>query len=268
MTGSDHSREAGGDHAARLRASFTAQATTFEEPSLNAAFTSALDWIVEAAAPRTTDRCLDLAAGTGLVGRALAPYVADVICVDATPAMVAQGRSAADAAGLDNVAFVLGDATTPVVPPASIDVAVTRFSLHHVPDPRALLRALVDACRPGGRIVVHDLATSREPATAARQDAIETWRDDSHLRAPVLGEAAEVLRELGAAVDRTEQRTYTRPLEPWLEQAVTPPERAARVRAAFADELAGGTPTGFRAEQREDGVWFTQTWELTVAHRP
>ncbi|KAA1424635.1 methyltransferase domain-containing protein [Mumia zhuanghuii] len=268
MTDPDLPREADGDHAARLRASFTAQAATFEEPTLNAAFTAGLGWLVEAAAPRAIDRCLDLAAGTGLVGRALAPHVAHVTCVDATPAMLAQGRAAAESESLTNVAFVLGDATAPVVPPGTIDLVVTRFSLHHVPDPEGLLRAMVAACRPGGRIVVHDLASSPDPELAACQDAIETWRDDSHLRAPVVGEVADLLRRLGAQVDRTDQRTYTRPLEPWLAQSVTAPDRAEQVRAAFADELAGGRPTGFRAEQREDGVWFTQTWELTVAHRP
>ncbi|MFD1825431.1 class I SAM-dependent methyltransferase [Mumia zhuanghuii] len=104
--------EAGGDHAARLRASFTAQADTFEEPTLNAAFTSALDWVVEAAQPHAGDQCLDLASGTGLVGRALAPHVAHVTCVDSTPAMLARGRAAAAAEGLTNITFVLGDATS------------------------------------------------------------------------------------------------------------------------------------------------------------
>ncbi|WP_370616785.1 class I SAM-dependent methyltransferase [Mumia sp. Pv 4-285] len=268
MTDHEHTRGAGGDHAARLRASFTAQAATFEEPSLNAAFTAGLAWLVEAAAPEPSDRCLDLAAGTGLVGRALAPHVAHVTCIDTTPAMVERGRAAAATAGLTNVEFVLADAVDATVPAGSIDVAVTRFSLHHVPDPRGLLRAMLAACRPGGRLVVHDLASSADPAIAARQDAIETWRDDSHLRAPVLGEVAELLRGLGAAVDRTDQRSYTRPLEPWLAQSLTSSERADRVRSAFAEELAGGVPTGFGPEQRDDGVWFTQTWELTAAHRP
>jgi len=267
-TVSGDASEAGGDHAARLRASFTAQADTFEEPALNAAFTSALTWIVDAAQPRTEDRCLDLASGTGLVGRALAPHVAEVICVDTTPAMLARGRTAAEAEGLANVTFVLGDATLPVVPAASIDLAVTRFSLHHVPDPTAVLRTMVEACRPGGRLVVHDLASSTDPVLAARQDALETWRDDSHLRSPVLGEVAAWLHALGAVVDRTDRRTYERPLEPWLAQSLTPPDRADRVRQAFADELAGGEPTGFGPTQRADDVWFTQTWELTVAHRP
>ncbi|WP_167006957.1 methyltransferase domain-containing protein [Mumia sp. ZJ430] len=260
--------EAGGDHAARLRASFTAQADTFEEPTLNAAFTSALDWVVEAAQPHAGDQCLDLASGTGLVGRALAPHVAHVTCVDSTPAMLARGRAAAAAEGLTNITFVLGDATIPVVPAGSVDLGVTRFSLHHVPDPLAVLRTMVEACRPGGRVVVHDLASSTDPTLAARQDAIETWRDDSHLRTPVLGEVAAWLRDLGAVVDRTDQRTYERPLEPWLAQSLTPPDRAVHVRQAFADELAGGEPTGFAPTQRDDDVWFTQTWELTVAHRP
>ncbi|MBW9207911.1 class I SAM-dependent methyltransferase [Mumia sp. zg.B17] len=268
MSDQHETRPAGGDHAARLRESFTVQAETFEEPALNAAFTSALDWIIEAVAPRRTDRCLDLAAGTGLVGRALSPHVAEVTCVDTTAAMVDRGRRAAAGERLSNVAFVLADATTPVVAPGSVDVAVTRFSLHHVPDPVGMLRAMVDAVRPGGRLVVHDLAAPRDPAVAAHQDAIERWRDDSHLRTPVLGEVAALLRDLGAVVDRTARRAYVRLLEPWLEQARTPSDRADRVRTAFAEELSGGTPTGLHPEEREDGVWFTQTWELTVAHRP
>ena len=53
---------------------------------------------------------LDVAAGTGLVAREIAPHVKTVVALDSTPEMLEQGRQQAATAGLANLEFEQGDA--------------------------------------------------------------------------------------------------------------------------------------------------------------
>lgn len=256
------------DHHERVLAAFTEQADTFTNPRLNAAFTSALDWLVDLIDPAPHGSWLDVAAGTGLVGRALARRVDRVVCVDATVAMLDAGRREAVAEGIRNVDFLVGDAFDLPVDTEACDGVVTRFSFHHFEDPERALGAMVDACRPGGRIVVKDIVASPEPGVRERQDRIESLRDDSHLRMALPGEIAGWAADLGLETEPTVVRELERPLEPWLAQSRTPPDRAQAVRDALAAELAGGEATGMGPYRRGEEVWFVQTWEVTLARKP
>lgn len=55
-----------------------------------------LDYTVNAIGLNETDVVLEVAAGTCACGRAIAPNVSDVICIDATPVMLASGKEAAE----------------------------------------------------------------------------------------------------------------------------------------------------------------------------
>lgn len=256
------------DHHTRVLAAFTEQAETFQDPRLNQAFTSALDWFVDLIDPEPGGRWLDVAAGTGLVGRTLARRVGRVVCVDATDAMLDAGRREAAGEGLHNIDFTRGDALALPADPASFDGVVTRFSFHHLQKPRRALEAMAGACKPGGRIAIKDLIASPEPGVRERQDRIESLRDDSHLRMVLPGEIAAWARELGLSTEPTVVRELDRPLEPWLAQSCTPPDRAHAVRSALSAELDGGERTGTRPHRRGSELWFRQTWEVTLATKP
>ena len=51
---------------------------------------------------------LDVAAGTGLLFRAVSPRVGRVVALDITPEMLAEGRAAAGREGITNIAFEQG----------------------------------------------------------------------------------------------------------------------------------------------------------------
>jgi SAM-dependent methyltransferase len=255
-------------HEERIRAAFTPQAATFEDARLNVAFTSSVPWLLYQMAPGFDDIVLDVAGGTGIVSRALANRVARVVVIDSTPAMVAEGRRHAASERLTNLEFVRGAVADLPFADTVFTLVFTRFVLHHLTEPRQALAEMVRVCRPGGRVVVMDLAASTDPRIAERQDRIERLRDPSHVRMPPRGVVRRWLQEHGLVLDGVAEREIDRPLLPWLEQAVTDTSAAALVCEAFDIELAGGAETGMRPHRSADGaVWFRQLWEVTTARK-
>jgi ubiquinone/menaquinone biosynthesis C-methylase UbiE len=162
-------------------------------------------------APRVDDTVLDVAGGTGIVSRALAHRVARAVVVDSTPAMIDEGRRHAVAERLTNLQFVRGAAAN--LPYAAFTLVFARFVLHHLIDPHQALTEMARVCRPGGRVVVMDLAASTDPRIAERQDRMEQLRDRSHVRMPPRRVVGRWLQEHGLVIDGVvAEREIDRPL--------------------------------------------------------
>jgi ArsR family transcriptional regulator len=103
----------------------------------------------------------DLGCGTGIVAEALAPYVARVIGVDASPYQLKEAaRRLRDAANVE-----LRQARLEALPleSGSVDAAVLALVLHYVPEPRQALREAARILKRGGRLLVVDVtAHTRE----------------------------------------------------------------------------------------------------------
>jgi ArsR family transcriptional regulator len=119
--------------------------------------------------PRFTDQALlglldpdwtvaDLGCGTGNAAELLAPWVREVVAMDASPEMLdAAKRRLADR---DNVRFVRSDLTEAAVEPGSVDAAVCMLVLHHVDQPGRVLErmaAMLRTERGGGVGLVVDI---------------------------------------------------------------------------------------------------------------
>jgi ubiquinone/menaquinone biosynthesis C-methylase UbiE len=128
-----------------------------------AAFEKVLDRLLDVASPQPTDDCVDLGAGTGFVTTALAPLVSSVLAVDISPAMAESLAERAAEAGLGNVGTEVADLKELQLRPASADLLVTNYALHHLvdADKRALVARAVTWLRPGGRFVIADMMFGR-----------------------------------------------------------------------------------------------------------
>jgi ArsR family transcriptional regulator len=98
----------------------------------------------------------DLGCGTGVVASMLAPHVARVIGVDASDDMLASAH--ARAGHLPNVDLRRGSLEALPLPDASLDAAVMMLVLHHVPAPAVALVEAARVLKPGGRLVIVDMA--------------------------------------------------------------------------------------------------------------
>lgn len=241
-----------------MRSEFARQSETFADPSLNGAFIDRLEQLVEFAVPGPEDVCLDVACGSGLVARGLAARARHVTGIDATPEMLRTGKTQADAAGERNTVFQLGDAAALPFLDDSFTLVITRFSLHHIGDPRKVAEEMVRVCRPGGRVIVADLVSRSD--LPGDPDRLERMRDPSHGAMLSVEEITDLLISAGAQADSSEVFDVRRPLRTWLEQALTPETTASRIEREVAEELDGATPTGLRPLLVDAQPWFTQTW--------
>ena len=183
-------------HQGLILDQFTRQAALFSTaaPITNA---DALRMIVEAARPGPDDTVLDLACGGGIIVCAFAPHVRRATGVDVTPAMLEQAHGLAAEKRLTNVEWRQGDVNSLPFEDDSFTIVVTRFSVHHFPDPASVLREMARVCAPGGRLVVVDMYASPDPAKAAEFNRLERLRDPSHMRSLTLAELKGLFAQAG-----------------------------------------------------------------------
>jgi ArsR family transcriptional regulator len=101
----------------------------------------------------------DMGAGEGTLAQLLARTAKKVIAVDNSGKMVEFGAALARDHGFKNIDYRLGDVEDPPVDPNSVDLVVFSQVLHHVPNPPRALSAANKILKPGGRIVILDLAS-------------------------------------------------------------------------------------------------------------
>lgn len=119
--------------------------------------------LIAVSAPKQSDDCVDLGAGTGFLTTELAPLVRSVLAVDISPEMTRSLAQQAKEAGLGNVRAEVADLSELALEPGSADLIVSNYALHHLAndDKRALVARAAQWLRPGGRLVLADMMFGR-----------------------------------------------------------------------------------------------------------
>src|SRR5262245_38040044 len=97
----------------------------------------------------------DLGCGTGRVSEALAPFVARVIAVDASAAMLNAAKKRLHAS--PNVDLRRGDLEALPIDDDLLDAATLSLVLHHVTEPARALAEMARVLKPGGRVILVDM---------------------------------------------------------------------------------------------------------------
>jgi SAM-dependent methyltransferase len=108
--------------------------------------------------PDSAGRLLDIGTGTGRVLELLAPRVSQGVGVDASKSMLALARSRLARVGLTHCSVRLADMYRLPLSQASFDTAVVQMVLHYAEDPEGALAEIARVLRPGGQLIVIDLA--------------------------------------------------------------------------------------------------------------
>ncbi|QZH73926.1 MAG: ArsR family transcriptional regulator [Erythrobacter sp.] len=118
--------------------------------------------LLAALAGEAIGQVLDIGTGTGRIAQLLRPLADSVTAFDKSPEMLRLARARLPASANESqgaaVTFEQGDFTALPFPAASFDTVALHHVLHYAQHPEAALAEAARVCRPGGRILIADLA--------------------------------------------------------------------------------------------------------------
>lgn len=179
--------------------------------------------VVELLQPKAGERVLDLGCGTGQLTSKIAESGAEVIGLDASPAMIGQARQ-----NFPHLRFVFEDAAAMDFRD-EFDAVFSNAALHWMLDIHGVAKAIVRALRKGGRLVAE---CGGKGNIGAIENAVESvllryYVDGMPARRtyyPALGEYASILEAHGLEVraaqlfDRPTPLEGEQGMENWLRQ--------------------------------------------------
>lgn len=241
-----------------IRARFTRTVDAFGDYAVTyrAQFADLLAQMVSAG---SNDRVVDLACGPGTLALQFARRVRWVYGVDLTPAMLARARGTAQTEGLRNLAFSLGDAQSLPFADGSLDISVTSYSLHHIPNPERTIHEMARVVKRGGRVGIIDIVVPEDPARAEAANRIEIARDPSHTRSLGRKDFDAMLAAAGLQILASEVHELPRMFDHWMHVAGwrrgdTPYIETRRLmEATMAIDFAGFHPRYADADAKMSG---------------
>jgi ubiquinone/menaquinone biosynthesis C-methylase UbiE len=252
-----------GSHDSRILDQFTRQAAPFASaPAIRNE--EALNRIVQWAGTGPDDTVLDVACGPGLLACAFARVAKHATGIDMTPAMLEQARKTEQEQGLKNVSWLPGNVYSLPFPPSQFSIVSSRFVFHHLQAPLAALNEMKRACKPGGRIVVADMAPVPEKADAL--NAAERLRDPSHVRALPVDELRGLFTQVGLGAPQVTGYRMEGELEDLLSRSFPNEGDANRVRKIFADSLADDA-LDLNTRQENGKIYYSFPVAVLVAQK-
>jgi ubiquinone/menaquinone biosynthesis C-methylase UbiE len=248
------------EHQRLILEQFTKQAVPFSQMRNHSP-----ELLLAASGAGPEDTVLDVACGPGLMACALARVARHVTGIDLTPAMIEQAKVMQQADGLTNLTWRVGDVQRLPFADASFSLLFTRYSFHHLLDPKAVLAEMVRVCSHGGRVAVVDVFTSG-PEQAEAYNRMEKLRDPSHVRALALEELTALLTQARLRDVRTQLYKHEVELEQVLQRSFPNPGDADTIRRMFAEDL-GVNRLGVGAHRREGAIHYAYPIAVVVGQK-
>jgi SAM-dependent methyltransferase len=232
-------------HERALADAFDGQAARFERAPVQTD-PVALSRLVAFAALPPDSLVLDAGCGPGLVAEAFLRAGHRVHGVDLSGEMLrrAQARCAPFGA---RASFEQGSVFD-LAADRPFDAAVSRFVVHHAPDPVGFIRAQAERVRRGGAVVVSDHVTDPDADASRWHQEIERARDRTHVRNLTSGELVDALARAGLAEIQLSEDPFELDFDEWFDRG-TPALPKSAVRAS----VLAGKARGFTPHARPDG---------------
>jgi ubiquinone/menaquinone biosynthesis C-methylase UbiE len=252
-----------GSHKSRILDQFTRQAVPFSQ-SPSVSNQEALHFIVRSAAACPDDTVLDVACGPGLLVCAFARVVRHATGIDITPAMLEQARKVQQEQGLANVSWKQGDVTSLPYPDGQFSIVSCRLVFHHLEDPLVVLKEMKRVCKPGGRVLVADMAPAAEKADALNEE--ERLRDPSHVRALPEEELLGLFAEAELPEPIVGRYRVECELDDLLSRSFPNPGDDVKIRRIFAEAIATNA-LDLNAREQNGKVYYSFPVAVMVAKK-
>ena len=189
-----------------------------------------LEWLVAELRPQAGWKVLDAGCGAGHAALAVTAYVEEVIAVDVADKMLRVAADLAAERGVTNLSPVLTSVGNMPFPNRSFDAAITRFSTHHWPDPRADITEIARVLRTGAPFVLIDAVGFEDTALDTFLNTLELLRDPSHVRNATVAQWSLHLEKAGFAVESVKRWDVRLDTAEWLARSATVEWRQTAVK--------------------------------------
>lgn len=219
-------------HNKKIVEQFTKQAVPFSKVP---GHMDSMQVLIHMSGAQSLDRVLDVACGPGLVACEFAKVAKHVTGVDITAKMIERAKQLQQEKRLTNVDWQVGDIAPLPYPNDSFSIVLTRYSFHHFIKPADVLSEMIRVCRPGGMVLVADVALPPEKVEA--YDHLEKLRDPSHAHALSSPEFEELFLKSG--LTNIQKNSYTVPIEveQQLKASFPNPGDEEKIRALFKADV-------------------------------
>lgn len=152
------------------RVVWTRRAQSWEDTA-NPGLDRVVEEIVRRAETAPVSTAVDLGSGSGQLALPLAAFAEKVIAIDIAPTMLDILSKKASARSITNIETRCEPLESLVFEPASLDLIVSNYVLHHLgdSDKQRLLVSCHRWLRPGGRLIIGDMMFGRGSTSADRQ---------------------------------------------------------------------------------------------------
>jgi ubiquinone/menaquinone biosynthesis C-methylase UbiE len=239
------------DHQSTIIEQFSQQAIPFAQVS---GHLDSIQLLIELAEVKQSDNVLDVACGPGLVACEFALHCNHVTGIDITPAMIEQAQKRQLEKGITNLSWSAGSALPLPYDDNSFSLVITRYSYHHFLAPRAALAEMIRVCKPGGRVLVADVAI--DPAKSASYDRLEIMRDSSHTHALTTEEFTALFQQSGLEDCRQSAYGVEIELEAQLKASFPKPGDTERLREMITTDF-GANEYGINVRMANNTVVYT-----------
>lgn len=227
-----------------------------------------LELVVAFAAPKGTERVLDIGAGAGHTALALAPHVKSVVVTDPVGGMLVAARRVFAQAHAANAEFLNAVAERLPFADASFDIVTSRLAAHHFDDVARAVREIARVLRPGGLFIFVDTTAPLDAAAARWQHEVELLRDATHRHVYTREEWIAFVVAGGFHVEETEVVRKAHPFEAWLERGGQDAATMQRVREAFLHAPASAVQALDITTADGRVTSFTDSKLILAARRP
>lgn len=254
------------EHMSTIQKSFETQAGGFDSVRYHLSKQEYLEYMIMKTAPKNTDHILEVAAGTCICGRALAPYAGHVTCLDATSAMLEAGKEECEKAGIHNITLVKGFAEELPFLDHSFDIVISRLAFHHFINVKEIFAEMKRVLKPNGKLVLMDMTAGAE-VLRDEVDRIEKMRDNSHVRDLSLSEMQDLYLQNGMTLELQELTEVPVSLNGWMTLTNTPEDIRQDISKLMTDDIKGKTVTGFSPYYKQDEIYFNHHWVFNLGRK-
>ena len=238
-------------HQANIVAQFSRQAIPFAQVP---GHYDAMQILLEISGVGNDDEVLDVACGPGLVASEFARHARQVTGIDITPAMIDQAQKRQQEQNQTNLDWRVGEAVPLPYGDDRFSLVITRYSFHHMLSPERALAEMIRVCKPGGRVLVADVAVKSEESAA--YDRLEILRDPSHTHALTRDEFAELFKHSGLVQCRQSAYGVEIELENQLKASFPKPGDEPVIRKMVTEDI-GKDQLGIHARKVGGQIVYT-----------